>query len=90
MYLSRSQQNTHGTIKLTSLVAQTVKILLAMREAWVLSLSQEDSLKKRMATHSNFLAWRIPQTKESGGLQSMMSKRVKHDLVTNTHTHSNT
>ena len=32
--------------------AQTVKILLAMRETWVLSLSQEDPLEKRMATHS--------------------------------------
>ena len=28
-------------------------------------------LEKKMATHSSILAWRIPWTKEPGGLQSM-------------------
>ena len=28
-------------------------------------------LEKDMATHSSILAWRIPWTEESGGLQSM-------------------
>ena len=32
-----------------------------------------------MATHYSILAWRIPWTKEPGGLQSMGSWRVKHD-----------
>ena len=35
-----------------------------------------------MATHSIILAWGIPQTEEPGGLQSMGSKRVKHDSAT--------
>ena len=35
-----------------------------------------------MATHSSILAWRIPWTEEPGGLQSMGSQRVGHDLVT--------
>ena len=35
-----------------------------------------------MATHSSILAWRIPWTKEPGGLQSKGSQRVRHDLVT--------
>ena len=35
-----------------------------------------------MATHSSILAWRIPCTEETGGLQSMGSERVGHDLVT--------
>ena len=35
-----------------------------------------------MATHSSILAWEIPWTEESGGLQSMGSQRVGHDLVT--------
>ena len=35
-----------------------------------------------MATQSNILAWRIQWTKEPGGLESMGSHRVKHDLVT--------
>ena len=37
-------------------------------------LGQEDPLEKRMATHSSILAWRIPQTEESGGQQSMGHK----------------
>ena len=41
-----------------------------------------------MATHSSILAWRIPRTEERGGLQSMGSQRVRHDLATkHTHTH---
>ena len=43
-----------------SLVAQTVKNLLAMWDTWVQSLGWEDSLEKGMATHSSILAWRIP------------------------------
>ena len=35
-----------------------------------------------MATHSSILAWRIPWTEEPGGLQSVGSQRVRHDLVT--------
>ena len=33
-----------------------------------------------MARHSSTLAWRIPWTEEPGGLQSMGSLRVGHDL----------
>ena len=44
----------------TSLVAQRVKNLLAMRETWVRSLGWEDPLEEGMATHSSILAWRIP------------------------------
>ena len=36
-----------------------VKNLTAMQETQVWSLGQEDSLEKRMATHSSILAWRI-------------------------------
>ena len=37
------------------------------------------SLEEEMATHSSILAWRIPRTEESGGLQSMESERVGHN-----------
>ena len=57
-------------------MAQTVKNLPAMQETQVRSLDLEDPLEKRMATHSNILAWKILQTEESGGLQSIMSHRV--------------
>ena len=57
-------------------MAQLVKNLPAMQETRDQSLSREDPLEKGMATHSNFLAWRIPWTEEPGGLQSMGSQRV--------------
>ena len=37
------------------------------------------ALEKEMATHSSVLAWRIPGTREPGGLPSMGSHRVRHD-----------
>ena len=43
-------------------------------EIQVRLLGQEDPLERRMATHSSILAWRIPWTEESGGLQCMGSK----------------
>ena len=36
-----------------------------------MDLGQEDPPEKEMATHSNILAWEIPRTEESVGLQSM-------------------
>ena len=45
------------------------------------------SLEEKMATHSSILAWRIPRTEEPGGLQSMGSQRVRHDLVTKQQQH---
>ena len=35
------------------------------------SAGWEDPLEKGMVTHSSILAWKIPWTEESGGLQSM-------------------
>ena len=54
----------------------------ATRKTWVRSLGQEDPLEKEMATHSSVLAWRIPWTEEPGGLQSVGSQRVGHNLAT--------
>ena len=45
-----------------SLVAQLVKNVPAMQKTWVRPLGWEDSLEKGKATHSSFLAWRIPWT----------------------------
>ena len=42
-------------LRCDSLVAMTVKNLLAVQETWVLSLSREDPLEEEMATHSVFL-----------------------------------
>ena len=54
---------------MTTLVAQTVKSLPAMKETWVQSLGWEDSLGKGMATHS---------------MGSTGSQTVRHNRVTNT------
>ena len=54
-----------------SLVAQKVKHLPAMQEAWVQSLGREDPLEKEMATHSSTFAWKIPWTEEPGGLHGI-------------------
>ena len=53
-----------------------------MQEMQVWSLGQEDPLEKEMAIHSSILAWEIPWTEKPGGLQSMRSQRVGHDLET--------
>ena len=42
-----------------------------------------------MATHTSILAWKIPWTEESGGLQSTGSQRVRHNRVTFTFTFPN-
>ena len=47
-------------------------------------LVREDPLEESMATHSSILAWRIPWTEETGGLQSMGSQRVGHSWATHT------
>ena len=52
------------------------------QEMQVRSLDQEALLEEEMATHSRNLAWRIPRTEEPGRLQSMVSQRVGHNLVT--------
>ena len=52
-----------------SLLAQMVRNLPSMQETWVRSLSWEDALEKGKATHSSILAWRIPRTVQSMGLQ---------------------
>ena len=41
-----------------------------MQESQVQPLGWEDPLEKEMVTHSSILAWTIPWTEETGGLQS--------------------
>ena len=70
-----------------------IKNLPAKQETQIQSRGQEDletqdPLEKGMAAHSSILAWRLPWTEKSGGLQSMGSQRVGHDWATNTVTFS--
>ena len=60
---------------IASLVARTLKNLLALQEIWVQFLGWENPLEEEVATHSSIFAWRIPWTEEPGGLL----RRVGHD-----------
>ena len=72
-------ENAGTTINLgASLVAQMVKNPPAMQEIWIRFLTWEDSLEKGIATHSSILIWRIPWTKDRGGLYSPWCHRVRH------------
>ena len=65
--------------------SSVVKNPLAMQETqemWLQSLGWEETLEKEMATPTSILAWKIPWTEVPGGLQSMGSQRVGHDLQT--------
>ena len=53
-----------------------VNNLPAMQETQAQSLGQDDPLEKGMAMHCSILAWRIPWTKEPGGLQSWGRKEL--------------
>ena len=66
-------------------MAQEVKNPPAVQEPqemWVRSLGWEDPLKKKMATHSRTIAWKIPWTEAPGRLQSMGSQRVRRNGAT--------
>ena len=53
-----------------------------MHDIRVRSLGWEDPMEKKMVTRSSILAWEIPWTVEPGGLQSVGSQKVRHDLAT--------
>ena len=57
-------------------------ICLPTQETWVRSLGWEDLLEEEMVTHSSILAWEIPLTEETNGLQSLGLWRVKDDWLT--------
>ena len=50
------------------LMKQWERIHLPSKRCGFPYVVQEDSLEKKMVTHSSILAWEIPQTEESGGL----------------------
>ena len=56
--------------------ALVVKKPLPVQKTQVSSLGREDSLEKGTATHSSFLAWRIPWTEEPGGLHIQGQKEM--------------
>ena len=61
-----------------------VKNLSTIQKTQVQPLGGEDPLEKGVAPHSSIFAWKILWAEELGGLQSMGSQRVGHDLATDT------
>ena len=59
--------------------SQMVLVVKKTKQNKTRSLGWEDLLEEGMATHSSILAWRIPWTEESGGLQSMGLQTVRRD-----------
>ena len=57
-----------------------VKNPSAKQETRVQFLDWNNPLEEEMATHSSILVWEIPWAEEPGGLQSMGSHRVRHNL----------
>ena len=55
-------------------MAQSVKKLPAVQETQVQSLSWDDLLEKKKATHSDILAWEFPWTEEPDRLLSLGSQ----------------
>ena len=53
-----------------------------MQETQGQALGQGNPLEKEAVTHSRILAWEFLWTEGPGGLQSMGSERVRHDLAT--------
>ena len=64
-------------------MAQMVKNLPAMWEIRIWSLGREHRLEKWMATHSSFLAWRIPWTQEPGIIYLQFYKLLGRKVMTN-------
>ena len=56
-------------------------------ETQVRSLGQEDLLEQEIAIHSSILAWDIPWTEESGGLQ-FIGVSKESDMAEHMHTHT--
>ena len=87
MFIDNSRRYFNFTEATASLLAQIVKNLPVMQEAWVQSLSRGDPLEKGMVAHSSILAERIPRTEKPGGLQLVYGVAELDTSEQLTHTH---
>ena len=60
-------------------MVQTVKNLPAMWETWVQSLGWKDPLKGEPGNPLQYSCLENPMDRGPGGLQSMVSQRVRHN-----------
>ena len=75
LFSENANDKTACTADQASPVAQMVRNLPAVWEAWARPLGQEDPLGKGMAAHSCVLNWRMPWIEEPAGLHFMESQR---------------
>ena len=71
-----------SVIKLDSILKSrdiTLPTKVHLVKALVFSVVMYGCEEKAVASHSSTLAWKIPWTEETGGLQSIGSLRVGHD-----------
>ena len=79
------QEATAGVLGLVLQLQSRTSLLSTLDSACKIHSDQvrflgwDNPLEKEMATYPSILAWRIPRTEESGGLQSMGSQRVEHN-----------
>ena len=60
---------------------------MSMQETQVQSLGRKDPLEKETATHSNILAWKIPQIEEPDGLHPWGHQESEPTEPLSTHAH---
>ena len=77
--MSQWNETSYSTVPTPSPMAQMIKNLPAMREAWFQSLGWEDPWRRAWQPTPVFLSGESPWTEEPGGLQSMGSQRVGHN-----------
>ena len=78
----RSIQSQHDTIHKIRLNCFP-GFIIWYKKLRIWFLGQEDTLEEEMATHSSFLAWKIPWTEEPGATQSVGSQRVGLEIKPN-------
>ena len=86
MKQGETRRTTEPTVKTKEEDGLAVRNLPANVEDAGSIPDQEDPLEKEMVTHSNILAWRIPQTEELCRLQCMEAQKSWTQLSNQTTT----
>ena len=77
----RDSQESSPTPQFKSINSSALSLLLFPQSVKKIKASIVQP-EEAMAPHCSTLAWKIPWMEEPGGLQSMGSRRVRHDWVT--------
>ena len=78
-FITTRKHYKHSSGRLSGKVAKNLPDNAGDRRKQLLSLYQEDPLKKDMATHFSILAWKIPWTDKPRRLHSIGLQSVRHN-----------